>query len=372
MHLGRGHALLGAVAQHGAVGRGELHEARMARRVCSSVATCSTLPRPNRKVTRPASDHWPMAAAPTTASVMSTFMSTWRARRLKNAARATKAPPAVTASANGQGAAAGASASAAKPAATKAPDTSVSTARGSLSQKGRRATPAGVAPAACGRAAARRLHRVVAEPAHGAVHVVHVAAVRVQHDGQRGRAEVHVGVAHAGFAAQRALQLERAVGAVHAGDVQHAPLGAVLAGQRLLQIQRPVLVHGQRAVVGAVRQRAGAARQRLDVGRAELGLVEVEREQAAMYVRLDGVHAVEAAQLAAHLRDARGALGLARQQQRQLQGLFGHGAPPSTSAARTDQASAGRAWSSGTPAARCRTCSRVMSSRMRMCASSGE
>ncbi len=61
----------------------------MARRVRSSVAACRTVPRLKRKATSAASLHWPMAAAPAMASVIRTFMSTWRARTLKTAARAT-------------------------------------------------------------------------------------------------------------------------------------------------------------------------------------------------------------------------------------------------------------------------------------------
>ena len=109
----------------------------MARRVRSSVAACSTVPRLKRKATSAASDHWPMAAAPTMASVISTFMSTWRPRRLNAAARATYTPPLTTAAPKSQGAASGAAASATKPATVNAPETSVATARGSESQKPR-------------------------------------------------------------------------------------------------------------------------------------------------------------------------------------------------------------------------------------------
>ena len=102
----------------------------IARRVRSSVATCSTVPRPKRKTTRPASDHWPMAAAPTAARVMSTFMSTWRARRLKKAARATKAPPRTIAAAKSHGDTAGASGLGGEAGERRRrPDTSVSRAR---------------------------------------------------------------------------------------------------------------------------------------------------------------------------------------------------------------------------------------------------
>ena len=173
---------------------------------------------------------------------------------------------------------------------------------------------------------------------------------RVDGDGQRRGAEVDVGGAHPALFAQRALQLGGAVGAVHARDVQHAALGAVLSGKRRQQIELPVVVDREGAVVGAVRLGAGAAREGAHLVGAQGRLVEAHVEQAARDVRLDGVHAVEAAQLAADLVHALAALRLARQQHRQLEGLLGHGvsAPP---------------W---------RTCSRVMSRSTRMCASSGE
>ena len=116
----------------------------IARRARSSVATCSTVPRLKRKATSAASLHWPIAAAPIMASVMRTFMSTWRARRLKTAARATKRPPLTTAAPKSHGAAAGAAAVATKPAAVNAPETMVAMARGSASQNPR---PARAAPA---------------------------------------------------------------------------------------------------------------------------------------------------------------------------------------------------------------------------------
>ena len=99
----------------------------------------------------------------------------------------------------------------------------------------------------------------------------------------------------------------------------------------------------------AVREHAGAVRQLLDVAGAQLELVEAHGEQAARDVSLDAVDAVEAAELAADLVDAGCALRLARQQQGQLECALRH-----------------------RPSSRCRTCSRVMSSSTRMCASSGE
>ena len=120
----------------------------IARRVRSSVAACSTVPRLNRKATSAASDHCPMAAAPIMASVMRTFMSTWRARRLKRAARATNTPPLTTAAPKSHGAAAGAAAPAMKPAAVSVPETRVARARGSESQKPRDARAAVADPRA--------------------------------------------------------------------------------------------------------------------------------------------------------------------------------------------------------------------------------
>ncbi len=131
-----------------AVGGASFIKPLIARRVRSSVAACSTVPRLNRKATSAASDHWPMAAAPIMASVMRTFMSTWRARRLKRAARATNTPPLTTAAPKSHGAAAGAAAPAMKPAAVNVPETRVATARGSESQKPRDARAAAADPRA--------------------------------------------------------------------------------------------------------------------------------------------------------------------------------------------------------------------------------
>ena len=127
----------------------------IARRVRSSVATCSTVPRLKRKATSAASLHSPIAAAPIMARVIRTFMSTWRARRLKKAARATKAPPLTTAAPKSHGAAAGAATVAMKPAAVNAPETMVATARGSASQNPRPARAASVS-ASGGASSARR------------------------------------------------------------------------------------------------------------------------------------------------------------------------------------------------------------------------
>ena len=125
-----------------AVGGASFMRPLMARRVRSSVATCNTVPRLKRKATSAASDHSPMAAAPIMASVMSTFMSTCRPRRLNTAARATYTPPLSMAAPKSHGAASGAAAVATKPATVSAPDTRVAMARGSESQKPR---PAGAA-----------------------------------------------------------------------------------------------------------------------------------------------------------------------------------------------------------------------------------
>ena len=327
----------------------------MARRVRSSVATWSHVPRPKRKTTSPASDHWPMAAAPRAARVMSTFMSTWRARRLKKAARADVGAAGDHRRGEEPGDAAGASAPATKPATTRAPESSVSSARRSRNHGSRPCRGRAGSPPRCrgpGAAARLALDRVVAEAPHGGEHAAEVGLGRVDGDGQGRGAEVDVGGAHSALSAQRALQLDGAVGAVHAGDVQHAALGAVLPGERREQVELPVVVDREGAVVGAVRLGAGAARERAHVVGAQRRLVEVDVEKAARDVRLDGVHAVEAAQLAADLVHAPAALRLARQQHRQLEGLLGHDAAP-----------ASRPW---------RTCSRVMSRSTRMCASSGE
>ena len=143
----------------------------MARRVRSSVAACNTVPKLKRNATSAASDHWPMAAAPIMASVMRTFMSTWRPRRLNSAARPTYAPPLTTAAPNSQGAAAGATALATNPASVSVPETRVARARGSESQNPRPGARRSRRRAGLLRLALAPLHGVVAEAAHGAVHV---------------------------------------------------------------------------------------------------------------------------------------------------------------------------------------------------------
>ena len=139
-----------------AVGGASFMRPLMARRVRSSVAACSTVPKLKRKATSAASDHWPMAAAPSIARVMRTFMSTWRPRRLNKAARATNTPPATTAAPKSHGAAAGATAYAAKPASVKRPETAVATARGSESQKPAPVRAAAGAPPSLPCSSARR------------------------------------------------------------------------------------------------------------------------------------------------------------------------------------------------------------------------
>ena len=296
-------------------------------------------------------------------------MSTWRARRLKSAARATNTPPLTTAAPKSHGAAAGAAAPAMKPAAVNVPETMVATARGSESQKPRDARAAVAdprAPVVVGLGAP--LDRVVAQTADGAEDVRQRRLAGVDGDGERGRAEVHVGAAHAALLAQRALQLDRAVGAVHAGDVQHAPLAAVLAGQRPREVERPVRVRGERAVVLAVSLCPGATGEGLHRVAVQRALVEADAEQAASDVRLDGVDAVEPQQLAADLLHAAAALGGTREQQRELEGALGHGRPPAARRAASRATSTSPERSSGP----CSTCSRVMSSSTRMWASSGE
>ena len=137
-------------------------------------------------------------------------------------------------------------------------------ARGSESQKPR---PARLLPrrALAPLVRCAPLDRVVAEPADGAEDVGQRRLGRVDGDGQRGRAEVDVRAAHAALPAQRPLQLDGAVGAVHAGDVQDAPLAGVLGGERAREVERAVLVHRERAVVLAVGLRSGAAGEGLDV-----------------------------------------------------------------------------------------------------------
>ena len=250
-----------------------------------------------------------------------------------------------------------------KPAAVNAPETRVAMARGSDSQNARpaRAAPAAPAPAAGAAVSRPPLDRVVAEAPDGAEDVSETGLRRVDGHRQRRRPEVDVGAAHAALLAQRALQLHGAVGAVHAGDVEDAPFAAVLTRHRSREVERPVLVRGERAVVLAVRLGAGAPGERLDRRAFERALVEADAEEAARHVRLDGVDAVQAEELAADLVHAAAALGGPWQQQRQLEVPLGHAGDPSSPPVVTERLSGP-----------CSTCSRVMSSRTRMCASSGE
>ena len=287
-------------------------------------------------------------------------MSTWRPRRLNRAARATYEPPATTAPPNSQGAAAGADGARGEP--------------GERQDAGdERREGAGLGepePAPGARRSGRPalllclgrapLDGVVPEPPHGAVHLGQRRLPRVDGDGQRGGAEVDVGGAHAVLPAQRSLQLHGAVRAVHPRHVQDAPLIAGLAGERAGEVERAVLVHGQGAVVRAVRLRPGAAGERLDVLVRQGLLVESHEQDSTRDVRLDPVDAVEPQKLLPHLVHAAAALGCPGQQQRQLEAALRHARPPLNGAGAPER-------SSGP----CSTCSRVRSSSSRMCRSSG-
>ena len=91
------------------------------------------------------------------------------------------------------------------------------------------------------------------------------------------------------------------VGAVHAGDVQDAPLTAVLSGQGDQQVELPVIVDGQGTMLLAVRLGAGPTRIRLDLPSRQFVFVVLDGDQAAKDVRVDGTDTRNAAQLAAHL-----------------------------------------------------------------------
>src|SRR5450759_3796525 len=200
-------------------------------------------------------------------------------------------PPATIAAAKSQGDAAGATAPATKPATTRAPESSVRSARRSRNQGTGGAPPV---PWFRERRHGLALHRVVAETPHRGEHAAQVGLGRIDGDGQDRGAEVDVGGAHPAFFAERALQLDGAVGAIHAGDVQHAALGAVLPRERQEQVELTVVVDGDGAMVGAVCLGAGATREGANVFGAQGGLVEADVEKAARDVRLDGVHAIEA------------------------------------------------------------------------------
>ena len=232
----------------------------MARRVRSSVAACSTVPKLKRKATSAASDHWPMAAAPIIARVMRTFMSTWRARRLKTAARATNTPPLTTAAPKSHGAAAGATALGHEPGQRERAGDERGHGAGLREPEPAPGARRGRRRAAVARPSPRRAARRCRSPGGGrrGTRRASAASSRVEGDGQRRGAEVDVGAAHAALPPQRALQLDRAVGAVHAGDVQDAPLVAALGRQRAREVERPV----RRAPPAGSGPRSGPARRR--------------------------------------------------------------------------------------------------------------
>jgi hypothetical protein len=106
--------------------------------------------------------------------------------------------------------------------------------------------------------------------------------------------------------------------------VEEAMLETVLPGQRNEQIELAVLVDGERAMVDAVGLCSRSAGEGPQLVAAQHGLVEVHGEKAARDVCLDGMDAVEADELAAHLVDAARAFRLTRQKQGQLEGVLGH------------------------------------------------
>ena len=120
-------------------------------------------------------------------------------------------------------------------------------------------------------------------------------------------------------------------------------------------------MHRQRAVVLAVGLRTCPAGEGLDVLARQRLLVEAHVQEAARDVRLDRVDAVEPQQFAADLVHAAAALRGAGQHERQFQDPLGHVPSPSGVGRRLAERSSGP----------CSTCSRVMSSSTRMCASSG-
>ena len=332
----------------------------MARRVRSRVATCSTVPSPKRKTTRPASDHWPMAAAPTAASVMSTFMSTWRARRLKKAARATKAPPVTMAAAKSQGAAAGASACATKPA-TSAPETSVSdgaaVARARSPRPARRRRRRRAAPAALRRRAARPCR---SRACGRRVYTSAQAVARVEGD-------LSVAAPKLTSAPRTPRSLRSAPCSFTAQSAQSMPVTcrmrrsrAVLAGAAgASRSSGPCSCTASGQCSWAVRLGAGAPRVGLELAGGSASSSKLTREQAARDVRLDRLDAVEApsSRPTSSTQPA-------------------HSASRGSSSARSRVCSVSRVRRRGPrrggSIGPCSTCSRVRSSSRRMCASSGE
>ncbi len=154
--------------------------------------------------------------------------------------------------------------------------------------------------------------------------------------------------------------------------MQDAALLTVLAGQWPGEVERPVHVRLERAVILTVGLRARPSCEGPDGFFRQLRLVEADTDEAMRHIRLGGVDAVEPDQLATHLVYAAPALGGPRQQKRELETAFGHDADRPSPA---EAAPAGEPSPAALPdglSGPCSTCSRVMSSSTRMCASSGE
>ena len=126
--------------------------------------------------------------------------------------------------------------------------------------------------------------------------------------------------------AQRRFELGGAIAAIHAGNVEHAPLRAILSGQGEPEVQLPVIVRSHRAVFFAMSLSPSAPGVRLHIRGAQRFLVVADGEDAATDIRGDGAHSLDATQLATHLVDAARALGLTRKQQGEHQRLFNHDA----------------------------------------------
>ena len=142
---------------------------RTAWRARSRLYVSSNWAKANRKATVAASSHWPMAIAPTTATVISTFMSNRRARIARAALRAAIQPPAPSAAACSTRPSAGPLPS--QPATNAAPrqtaEATVESSSGSRHQTTARATrlvSAGVIPSA------RMASRIVSDPAAAGSH----------------------------------------------------------------------------------------------------------------------------------------------------------------------------------------------------------
>ena len=182
---------------------------------------------------------------------------------------------------------------------------------------------------------------------------------RIELEFERGGAEIQARRRHAGRSPKAALQLERAVWAVQARDVQQAALD-VRAVARGAHAAGPVVVVAEGAVLATVSQCPGAPGRAGELLQRDVAAVEPHVHQAARDVRVCVLNARQSFQGADQLFYASGTFRLTRQQQGKVQGVLGHAEPASVAA-----------WVP-VPVAPCPMWRYATSSNSRTCSSSGE